>query len=185
MVDEYDVDDELSYNGSLLGGTSGGGGGGSSSSIVGRSGVAPLVRGKGKVRLSLTEKKKLKKKGLNQTEIRNISLRKSSASKSLADSGVVVSNDFSGKAASTGGSNTSAGQSNTTMSSGLNDTYKDTKHYMAYGDENATESFAEDSMQPQSNLRSSESMSKQHGTDDLLVYSFLYYTYLVKLTFDD
>ena len=145
-VDEYDVDDEMSFTTARSSGLG----------LVSRrqSLAAARSAAPSKVRLSITEKKKLKKKGLSQTEIREIALRKVANDKALANTGAVVSN-----ADSASGSNANSKSTGGAMSQGLSDTYRD-KHYMAYGDEDATQSFAEEMLQPQSNLRSSESMSK-------------------------
>lgn len=141
-VDEYDVDDEMSFTTAR---TSGFGLASRRQSMAAARSAAPS-----KVRLSITEKKKLKKKGLSQSEIRDIALRKKANDKALASAGAVVSNaDSKADAKAVGGA----------MSQGLDNTYKD-KHYMAYGDEDATQSFAEEMLQPQSNLRTSESLSK-------------------------
>lgn len=136
-VDEYDVDDEMSFTTAKTSGL-----------LSRRQSLAPLrSSAPSKVRMSLTEKKKLKKKGLSQAEIREVALRKTANDKALASAGAVVSSDAAAKG---GGA----------MSEGLSDIYRDNKHYMAYGDEDAHQSFAEESNQPQSNLRTSESMSK-------------------------
>jgi hypothetical protein len=81
-----------------------------------------------KPRLSLTEIRKLKKKGKTAEEIRSIAEKKA-LSTSLIKESTTTSNDNS---------------------------FKDSKYYMAYGNENVKEVFSEDSMQPLSGLRSSE-----------------------------
>lgn len=106
-----------------------------------------------KVRLSMTEKKKLKKKGLSQEEIRAVALRKAAAEHAQEASGLDVTDD---SAPQKKHKNKAGGA----MPAGLSDVFRDRKHYMAYGDEDAAQSFAEESMQPQSHLRSSESMSE-------------------------
>ena len=158
-VDEYDLDDDMSFTTARTGPTLGGSARRQSAASALREAQGQQQTGQmidrtavpAKVRMSITEKKKLKKKGLSQEEIRDVALKKAAAEKALQRSGTVISNPDSRNTSSVAGSG---------MSAGLNDTYKDRKHYMAYGDEDATQSFAEESMQPQSNLRNSESMSK-------------------------
>jgi hypothetical protein len=144
-VDEYEMDADVSFTTALSGparrqsaGTA------LREAAIDRTASAP------KVRMSITEKKKLKKKGLTQTEIREVALRKLASEKALLESGMEVTDATSREKKSSGGA----------MSTGLSDAFRDRKHYMAYGDEDATQSFAEESMQPKSHLRSSESMSK-------------------------
>lgn len=144
-VDEYDVDDAAS----MVSFTTAKSGPSRRQSIAAGAGQVNHQQAS-KVRLSITEKKKLKKQGLTQTQIRDIALRKTASEKALASAGAVVNTESDTKKSGAGGA----------MSAGLSDKYRDNKHYMAYGDEDATQSFAEESMQPQSGLRTSESMSK-------------------------
>ena len=83
-------------------------------------------------RLSIAERRKLKKKGLSQDEMKGILHKKIEANKYISDAT---------SAGSTGGD------------------YKDKRFYMSYGNENEKERFEEDNLQPQSNLRSHESQS--------------------------
>eukprot|EP01036_Dinobryon_divergens_P022559 gene22559-30824_t len=96
----------------------------------------------GKGRISLTEKRRLKKRGLRGPDIQKIAIEKAKA-KAEANTGTEGVVYVSSSSSATGSSASAS--------------FRDTKHYMAYGNENEQASFAEDSMQPQSGLRSSES----------------------------
>jgi hypothetical protein len=157
-VDEYDVDADDSFVTARTGPTTG--------ALSRRQGLAdalqqPINRGAApsKVRLSITEKKKLKKKGLSQEEIRAVAQRKAAAEQAMEESGMEVTEEGSVGHKRAAKSTAAAGLAGS-MSAGLSDAFRDKKHYMAYGDEDANQSFAEESMQPQSHLRTSESMSK-------------------------
>ena len=139
---------------------------GNSSSSRGGGGVKVL-------RLSIAEKKKLKKKGMSPQEIREVVVMRS---KTAATTTNAKDEDGLGRSSSSSssgslkrsrggeghkdGSSTSSSSFGHSMSVGLSDQFRDAKHYMSYGDEDVHASFAEESMQPQSGLRSSESISK-------------------------
>jgi len=84
-------------------------------------------------RLSIAERRKLKKKGFSQDDMNVVLHKKIEASKYISDA--------------TSAGSTKAGD------------YKDRRFYMSYGNENEKERFEEDNLQPQSNLRSHESQS--------------------------
>ena len=124
------------------------------------------------LRLSIAEKKKLKKKGMSPQEIREVIVMRSKTAASTNandEDGLGRSSSSSSSRSlkrSRGGeglkdaSSTSSNSFGHSMSVGLSDQFRDARHYMSYGDEDVHASFAEESMQPQSGLRSSESISK-------------------------
>jgi len=120
-------------------------------------------RGSGKVRLSIAEKKKLKKKGVSHQEMREMVTMRS---KTAVDGMEQSNTSHSLKRSRSGGEEGSSSVGHS-MSVGLSDQFRDTRHYMSYGDEDVHASFAEESMQPQSGLRSSESISEY--CDDVII----------------
>lgn len=139
---------------------------GNSSSSRGGGGVKVL-------RLSIAEKKKLKKKGMSPQEIRQVVIMRSKTATTTTNAKDEDGLGRSSSSSSSGslkrsrggeghkdGSSTSSSSFGHSMSVGLSDQFRDAKHYMSYGDEDVHASFAEESMQPQSGLRSSESISK-------------------------
>lgn len=89
-----------------------------------------------KNRLSIGEKRKLKRKGLSAADIAAVAARKALSGKLSSSSMHVVDTAAASSSRESGG-------------------WKD-KHYMAYGTEDVKANFTEDSMQPLSGLRSSE-----------------------------
>ena len=86
-----------------------------------------------KPRISKTERKKLKRQGMTSNDISDIAVRKANMSKLMSDS-IEISTSNEAK------------------------DYKDRKFFMTYGTEDERANFEEQSLQPQSGLRSSETM---------------------------
>ncbi len=95
--------------------------------------------GEKKTRLSIGEKRKLLRKGLSAEDIAEVVARRALSEKLVGSSMNVVESSAGGE----GGS----------------DAWKD-KYYMAYGNEDVKANFTEDSMQPNSGLRSSENQGE-------------------------
>lgn len=86
-----------------------------------------------KPRISKTERKKLKRQGMSSNDISDVAVKKANMAKLMSDSIEITTN-------------------NETKD------YKDRKFFMTYGTEDERANFEEQSLQPQSGLRSSETM---------------------------
>ena len=92
-----------------------------------------IVANSSKPRISKTERKKLKRQGMSSNDISDIVVKKANMTKLMSDSIEITTN-------------------NETKD------YKDRKFFMTYGTEDERANFEEQSLQPQSGLRSSETM---------------------------
>ena len=119
-----------------------------SSSLAGSVTVTYPADVEEKPRLSISERKKLKRQGLSNSDISETAARRAATSK-LIDS--CTTNSSKRPAALSLSSAVSAG---TSMGG-----FKDNKHYMAYGTEDEAKNFSESSMQPMSGLRTQEAQS--------------------------
>lgn len=104
-------------------------------------------------RMSIAERRKLKK-GLSSHNPLKTAVKRSHSV--MQDSIVSVSDDSHDH---TSAKDEMGVIAQTLKNDRAADCYKDNRFYMAYGTENTQETFAEDSMQPRSGLRSSESQS--------------------------
>ena len=98
-----------------------------------------------KPRLSIAEKKRLKKQGITNAEMSDTAARRAATNK------LIESSTTKRPAALSLSSSVSAGAS---MGG-----FKDSKFYMAYGTEDEAKNFSESSMQPMSGLRTQEAQS--------------------------
>ena len=117
--------------------------------------VSSLQGNSGKIRLSRALRKKIKGSGVSASKLGKIDSLKVALMKQklrLAEVGITVSDS----------SRTSKGTRNGGYSgSGSGEKFKDRKFYMTYGNEDEVQNFVEDSLQPQSGLRSSEIQGAQ------------------------
>eukprot|EP01034_Spumella_vulgaris_P022841 gene22841-29015_t len=103
-----------------------------------------------KTRLSIGEKRKMKRKGMTNADIAEMIARRALSEKLSGDSMLIVQSG-QGREKNNLVSRDMSGEAQSSTSGGWKD-----KHYMAYGNEDIKANFTEDSMQPNSGLRSSE-----------------------------
>ena len=121
-----------------------------------------------KPRLNIAEKKKMKKQGMSNDQMRKLAMRRAFTEKIVSEN--------------TRGINTS-GMSiglleGLEIDGGAGSTFKDSKYFMNYGNEDEQQRMQEDLMQPQSGLRDLEMQSKsleiEFNSAVFLVYFLLY-----------
>lgn len=98
-----------------------------------------------KVRLSISERKKLKKQGLSAAEIREVSLRKAATDAIVANSTKAKINSLL--------------EDELWGSKSSHEAFKDKRFYMDYGTENEHANYEEEALQPKAGLRSAEAAS--------------------------
>jgi hypothetical protein len=103
-----------------------------------------------KPRLNIAEKKKLKKQGMTNDQIRKLALRKAFTNKLISENtrGVNASGISMGLL------------EGLELDGGAGSSFKDSKFFMSYGNEDDKKRMQEDLMQPQSGLRDLEMQSK-------------------------
>jgi hypothetical protein len=116
-----------------------------------------------KPRLSIAERKKLKKKGMNAAQIREVAERKAATKQMLLEHGVANTKKGSSRKG-VDGEGMGLLESLEISGSVAPSHFKDEKFFMSYGNEDAKSRFADDMMQPQSGLKSQETQSKPEPT---------------------
>ena len=104
-------------------------------------------------RLSIAERKKLKKSGLTQAEIAEVAARRAEQHRHIKAS------TNSGGMGVGDAENYEAGGFSSMSSAARPGQFIDTKHYMTYGTEDEARNFAEASLQPQSGLKTADALN--------------------------
>ena len=107
-------------------------------------------------RLSIAERKKLKKSGLSQAEIAEVAARRAEQHRHIKAS---TSTNSGGGMGGGDADDYEAGFSSSSSSGSRAGRFIDTKHYMTYGTEDEARNFAEASLQPQSGLKTADALN--------------------------
>ena len=122
---------------------------GDTDSIIGDSASVCSYTSAEKPRLNIADKKKMKKRGMTNDQMRKLAARKALSSKGVSETSRALN-----------ASGMSMGLlEGLEMDGGAGSTFKDNKFFMSYGNEDEQQRMQEDLMQPQSGLRDLEMQS--------------------------
>ena len=107
-----------------------------------------------KPRLNIADKKKMKKQGMTNDQMRNLAVRRAHTNKIVSENTHQLNLSGSSMGLLEG----------LEMDGGAGSNFKDNKFFMTYGNENEQQRMQEDLMQPQSGLRDLEMQSKLNSS---------------------
>lgn len=152
---------------------------GDTDSIIGDSASVCSYTSAEKPRLNIADKKKMKKLGMTNDQMRKLAARKA-----------LSSSNTSGSSRGTNASGMTVGLlEGLEMDGGAGSTFKDNKFFMSYGNEDEQQRMQEDLMQPQSGLRDLEMQSEYLTTVEQsichpFVVTFISLRLFIRLTFN-